>query len=135
MTIRIDTTSDETQLTAAIDKANLGPARVTMLSPGSDRETALVVLEPTSPAKAQTLLRWLDVIDLIDATSGKWKKRDPRVRLNLRGRFPSGMYLIVACEFDERTEAAQTDLISELIEPQQIVKLVRALADMEYRAK
>lgn len=107
-------TPDRTRaLTEMIERSGLGPATVEIL-PGPP-EVAKVELDATSPHKARTLLRWLDFIDVQDMVAGKFRASDPQVRLNVRGRFPGGDWVIVVAAFDEQSEATRPEIINAAV--------------------
>ncbi|MFF4595278.1 hypothetical protein [Amycolatopsis sp. NPDC001319] len=119
------------ELTTMLNQHGFGPVTRTSLRRLGGPEVPIYTIAPDSPTKAHALLRWLDIVEMVDATAGKRDARDPLVRLNIRGRFPHGERVVVTAIFDERTETAQTDHIYAVIEAQQIRQLVATLADME----
>ncbi|QYN23162.1 hypothetical protein [Amycolatopsis sp. DSM 110486] len=119
------------ELTEMFNQHGFGPVTRTWLARLGQDNIPVYNIAPDSPTKARTLLRWLDIVDVIDAIAGKRNATDPLVQLNIRGRLPHGDRVIVTATFDERTETAQTDHIHAVIECQQIRQLVANLADME----
>lgn len=119
------------ELTVMFNQHGFGPVTRTWLARPNRDNIPIYTIAPDSPTKARALLRWLDIVDVMDATAGKRDAKDPLVRLNIRGRFPHGDRVVVTAIFDERTETAQTDHIYAVIEAQQIRQLVANLADME----
>lgn len=128
--------NDLTSLTWTIEAAGLGPITSVRLLPSSDPDrvaSILVELDPASPDKARILARWLETITVWDAIAGKLRASDTKLRLSVRGQFPSGSPVIVVAAFDEQTESAQTDLIADQVERQKIPELVRQLVEIETR--
>jgi hypothetical protein len=127
---------DLTSLAWTIEAAGLGPTTTVRLLPSSDPDrvaSILVELDPASPDKARILARWLETITVWDAIAGKLRASDTKLRLSVRGQFPSGSPVIVVAAFDEQTESAQADLIADQIKRQEIPELVHQLVEIETR--
>lgn len=122
------------ELVATIEAAGLGPAASVEAISINGTDVIKVDLDGKSPRKARTLRRWIDLITVWDMVAGKFRAGDVELRLNIRGRLPSGGPVIVVVPFDERFEADQTSLINDSIERQEPAELVGELAAIESSA-
>lgn len=117
---------------ATVKRGGLGTPTVTEVH---GAEVLQVGIDGESDTKARTLRSWLDLIDVVDMIAGRGYATDPIVRLNLRGRLPTGGMAIVVCPFDERTEMKEAELIETLIENRQPANLINRLAAMEEKPR
>lgn len=119
-----------------IDRQGLGPITGFRFVK-TDHEDAPVLfqveLKSDSPRKARALAEWINIMEVRDATTGKFRASDRELRLNLRGFAPGGTPVVVVAPYNEDTETEATDLIALLVEKQHLVELVTRLVAIETR--
>lgn len=116
-----------------INDAGIGPASVSDIDAPGGVTAVVVEMDVHNDRKSRNLLQWLDFLDVVDATVGKFNASDTTARLNVRGFSPSGGAMVIVAAYDERTERAAVDLINTKLHarPQDVAGLVRQLAAME----
>jgi hypothetical protein len=124
---------DLADLTEAINLHGLGPATVTLEQTSWGEDMAVVLLDTDAPDKAGALAMWLEFITVRDAVAGRLRRGDPRMRLHLRGWFPSGLPVVVSAPYDARTEPVSVTLIDTRIDTQDIPRLLAALSLLDER--
>lgn len=121
MTESSQVTDDD--LKTAIEDAGLGPARDVQMVEHDGFVIMKVELDPESPRKARALRRWADRIEICDAISGRYSKRDPYTRLHVRGTYGDGQLIIITCLFARQAEVRQVATVAEHIrhDPQVLI--------------